>query len=127
MRLSAGFELLLKTASALQKRRTPAKPGGPKAKTKKSVSAEDAAPATSSAKTPARRPDHVPLSPQDTEEEEEDDDDEDEDEDDDDDEQEKASSDADSSSDDDDDDDNDDDDVSLTEKLVFASLTRSRL
>lgn len=96
-------------ASALQKRRTTAKPGGPKAKAKKSVSAEDAAPARSSAKTPARRPDHVPLSPQDTEEEEDDDDDEDEDEDDDD-EQEKASSEADSSSDDDDDDDNDDDD-----------------
>ncbi|XP_075894578.1 nucleolar transcription factor 1 isoform X1 [Nelusetta ayraudi] len=65
-----------------QKRRTTAKPGGPKAKAKKS----------------------------DTEEEEDDEDDEDEDEDDDD-EQEKASSEADSSS-DDDDDDNDDDDVS---------------
>lgn len=105
---------------ALQKRRTTAKPGGPKAKTKKSVSAEDAAPAKSSAKTRARRPEHVPLSPQDTEEEEDDDDDEDEDEDDDE-EQEKASSEADSSSDDDDDD--DDDDVSLGETFFYTLAT----
>ena len=86
-------EHVLKTVPLpFQKRKSAAKPGGPKAKSKKSVS-----PMSAEGKRPASL---KLLHPQDTEEEEEEDEDEDE--------PEKASSEADSSSDDDDDDDDDD-------------------
>lgn len=87
------FETIL---SSLQKRRNPAKPGGPLVKLKKSVSAESLKAFPAVTARPQLSCKSVLL--QDTEEEEDDDDD------DDDDEQEKASSEGDSSSEDEDDD-----------------------
>lgn len=78
-----------------QKRKSAAKPGGPKAKSKKSVSTH----AALGREERTRADNRKLLHQQDTEEEEDEEEDEDE--------QEKASSEADSSSDDDDDDDDD--------------------
>lgn len=92
-----------------QKRRTTAKPGGPKAKSKKSVSADSFFLLLSYKDSVSQT--WKSLFPQDTEEED------DEEEDEDDDEQEKASSEADSSS---DDDDEDDDDVSCVSLCQYT-------